>query len=145
MVEERIDQECVEGYLYVSAPLALLILRRPPSRDRVWVPVSGKVEAVDRSYPAALRREIYEETGFSDLSAVRPLDWEVTFDGPDGGRWRLHAYAVEIEGRFAPRLSDEHEAFAWVDPREARTRLHYTDNRRAVERLLERVSPPRAR
>jgi 8-oxo-dGTP pyrophosphatase MutT (NUDIX family) len=137
-VSEAIDQECVEGYLFVPAPFSVLILRRPPSRDRIWVPVSGKVERTDPDLPSALRREIVEETGFPASVPLIDLDWVVPFDGPSGGRWRLHAYGVPLSGRWAPRLSAEHEAFEWVSAQEAERRLHYPDNREAVRRLLAR-------
>lgn len=134
-----IAQECVEGYVYTPAPLRLLVLKRPPERGSIWVPVSGKVEPGDADFPSALRRELAEETGFTDLRRVEPLDWEVVFDGPDGRAWRLHAYRVELAQALAPQLSEEHVAFAWVSLKEALDRLHYSDNRDAVRRLAERL------
>ena len=128
-------QECVEGYLYHGRPPRFLILRRPPERDRIWVPVSGKVEPSDRDFEAALRRELAEETGIVDPTRVFPIDWEVEFDGPDGRRWRLHGFGVELPREAAPELSREHDASAWLDLREAISRLHYPDNRDALERL----------
>src|SRR5580658_5719882 len=82
--EPPVEQECVEGYLFTRAPPSVLLLRRPPRRGRIWVPVSGKVEPGDASFAVALRRELEEETGITDLSAVVPLAWEVRFDGPNG-------------------------------------------------------------
>lgn len=69
-----------------------------------------------------------------------PLDWHVVFEGPEGGRWRLHAYGIELDSRRAPVLSAEHEAFEWVDFDEALHRLHYDDNREAVRRLMARLA-----
>ncbi len=135
--EPPVDQECVEGYLFTRAPPSVLLLRRPPRRGRIWVPVSGKVEPGDASFAVALRRELEEETGITDLTSVAPLDWEVKFDGPDGRVWRLHAFAVEVSGPEAPRLSPEHDAFAWLPFDEARDRLDYSDNREALDRLVE--------
>jgi 8-oxo-dGTP pyrophosphatase MutT (NUDIX family) len=145
----RIDQECVEGYLFVRRPLKILLFRRPPSRGRIWVPVSGKVDRSDQNLSAAVRREIAEETGFTRLRRVSPLRWVFPFRGPNGGRWRLHAFAVELPVRAQPRLSDEHDAFDWLDPSAALPRLHYRDNRTALRRLLRVVgrrqvkTPPR--
>lgn len=139
LAEPPIDQECVEGYLYHNRPFELLLLRRPPARGSIWAPVSGKVDPTDASYDAALVREVLEETGFGAFERVFALDWEVPFEGPDGGRWRLHAYALELPSALAPRLSAEHEAFAWLPPREALARLYYEDNREAVRRLVARV------
>ncbi|HTT72658.1 MAG TPA: NUDIX domain-containing protein [Thermoplasmata archaeon] len=134
-----IAQECVEGYLYAAPPLELLLFRRPPARGRIWVPVSGKVEPSDRSYEAALRRELSEETGLTDPARVDPLDWAVTFP-MEGALWRLHAYAVKVDRSFVPRLSSEHDASAWLPTDAAIARLHYDDNRAAVRRLAARLS-----
>jgi 8-oxo-dGTP pyrophosphatase MutT (NUDIX family) len=135
-----IAQECVEGYLFAAPPLRLLIFRRPPGRGRIWVPVSGKVEASDPDLESALRRELREETGLDRARRIFPLDWTVEFP-MDGTRWRLTAFGVEVDADFEPRLSAEHEASRWVSPDEAERRLHYADNREAARRLAARVAP----
>ena len=140
LADAPIDQECVEGYLFHRPPFRLLLLRRPPSRGRIWVPVSGKVEATDADYSSALAREVREETGFGSYVRIFPLDWEVLFEGPDGARWRLHAFGVELDRAVAPVLSSEHEAFEWVTAEEALHKLHYEDNREAVRRLRDIVA-----
>jgi 2-(3-amino-3-carboxypropyl)histidine synthase len=137
-----IDREVVEGYLFSADPFRLVLFRRPPDRGRIWVPVSGKVEADDVSFEEALRRELREETGLEHPLRVLPLDWEVVFDAPEGqGTWRLHAFAVEVDPGWTPTLSAEHEAFERVTVSEAVARLHYGDNREAVGRLVERLHP----
>ena len=135
----RVDQECVEGYLFVRQPLQILVFRRPPSRGRIWVPISGKVDPSDRNLSAALRREVAEESGFTRLRRVSALRWVFPFRGSDGGRWRIHAFAVELATRRAPHLSDEHDAFEWLEPSVAMKRLHYPDNRAALRRLVRTV------
>lgn len=142
-----IGKECVEGYLFASPPLELLLFRRPPARGRIWVPVSGKVESSDRDFPSALCREIEEETGLlARPDRLIDLDWHVPFRADNGETWRLHAFALEVPRSFAPRLSAEHEAAEWVSAEESVRRLHFEDNRAAVERLRERLarhSPPK--
>lgn len=140
-----IAQECVEAYLFAGRAPRLLVFRRPPARGGIWVPVSGKVDPEDSDYSAAMRRELREETGFIDPVRTFPLDWEIAFDGPDGHRWRLHAFGVELDGERSPSLSPEHDRFAWLPGREARARLHYPDNRRALDRLLRILRKERAR
>lgn len=139
-----IAQECVEGYVFAADPLRLLVLKRPPERGSIWVPVSGKVDPTDADYPAAIRRELAEETGFTEFTRFFSLDWEVVFDASNGERWRLHAFGAQRAGPSDPRLSEEHVAFEWVTADAALARLHYADNRDAVRRLLERLetSPP---
>ena len=140
---EPIARECVEGYLFATGPFELLIFRRPPARGRFWVPISGKVEPSDADLESALRRELLEETGLDRPRRVVPLDWHVPFRADNGESWRLHAYAVEVDHDFVPRLSAEHESAEWVGPDEARRRLHFPDNQEAVVRLLARVGPSR--
>jgi 2-(3-amino-3-carboxypropyl)histidine synthase len=138
--DEAVDQECVEGYLFARSPLRVLLFRRPPKRGRIWVPVSGKVDPKDRDLVSALRRELAEETGLDESRSPASLDWSVRFEGPDGRRWRLHSFGVEVPSTFVPRLSREHDAFAWLEPERARERLYYSDNREALDRLLDRVA-----
>jgi lipoyl(octanoyl) transferase len=140
--DEPISRECVEGYLYSTRPLRLLLFRRPPTRGSIWVPISGKVDPGDATFVAALRRELLEETGLRTPLRLFPLDWEVPFRADSGDVWRLHAYGVRVAAGFEPRLSDEHDAAEWVTPDEALRRLHYEDNRGAVERLRERLRGP---
>ena len=136
-------RECVEGYLFAEPPLELLLFRRPPARGRIWVPISGKVEASDPDFEAALRRELTEETGLADPRRLVALDWHVRFRADNGEVWRLHAFGVEVDRSFAPVLSAEHEAAEWTTPREAAQRLHFEDNRLAVERLVARLASSR--
>lgn len=131
-----IARECVEAYLFASPPLELLVFRRPPERGGIWVPVSGKVEPSDPDFESAVRRELAEETGLTSPRRVLPLDWHVPFTVENGETWRLHAYAVEVERHFIPTLSREHDGAEWVSPEEARRRLHFEDNRAAVDRLV---------
>lgn len=135
-----IQQECVEGFLFAGRPMRLLLFRRPPARGSIWVPISGKVDASDADWAAAIRRELREETGLESPTRLIALDWHVTFEGPQGATWRLHAFGAEVDPDWIPRLSEEHDLYEWVTPSEAIERLHYADNRAAVGRLLERVS-----
>ncbi|HXY11977.1 MAG TPA: NUDIX domain-containing protein [Thermoplasmata archaeon] len=131
-----VSKECVEGYIFADPPLELLLFRRPPSRGRYWVPVSGKVEPTDRDFRSALCRELEEETGLRVGSAeLVDLDWRVPFRADNGEVWRLHAFAVQVPRSFRPRLSPEHEEAEWVPVEEAERRLHFEDNRAAVERV----------
>ena len=137
-----VARECVEGYLYSRLPLRVLVFRRPPARGRIWVPISGTVEPADVDLEHALRRELLEETGLARPRSIVPLDWHVRFRADNGEVWRLHAFGVEVEPGFAPRLSDEHEESRWLDLAAARSLLHFEDNRLALDRLADRLRAP---
>ena len=136
-----VARECVEAYLFRRPPLELLVLRRPPARGSIWVPVSGKVESYDPDLEAATRREVAEETGLTDWRPLLDLHWHVRFRADNGEIWRLHAYALEVPVGFAPTLSAEHVAYDWLAPDVAILRLHYPDNQEAVRRLQRSLSP----
>jgi len=135
-----VARECVEAYLYANPPLEILVFRRPPARGRIWVPVSGKVDPGDRDFPAAIVRELEEETGLrARTEELLDLDWHVPFTADNGETWRLHAFALRVPRSFEPRLSAEHEAAEWLSFEEAVHRLHFEDNRAAVLRLRDRL------
>ena len=134
-----VARECVEGYLFRRAPFRLLVLRRPPARGRIWVPVSGKVEPSDASLEAAARREVEEETGLAAPRAVLDLDWHVPFRADNGETWRLHAFAFEVPEPFEPTIGPEHDAWAWLSLEAALEQLHFPDNREALRVLVARL------
>jgi len=45
-----------------------------------------------------------------------------------------------VDRHFVPALSGEHDRAEWVSPEEARRRLHYEDNRAAIDRLVSRLA-----
>ncbi len=101
----------------------LLILREAktypddPHFGRFHLP-GGRIRAGE-TYEEALRREVAEETGVSDMLVGQPIfvgDWRPVFKG----------VPTQIFGIFSlcrtpgseVRLSSEHDAFQWIDPRE---------------------------
>ena len=107
--------------------------------------MSGKVDPDDPDFSSALCREVEEETGFVPRpERLIDLDWHVPFRADNGEVWRLHAFALEVPRSFQPALSREHEAAEWVPAEEALRRLHFEDNRGAVERLRERLTERRS-
>lgn len=104
--------------------MEVLLIRRAQTRlyPGLWQCVTGKVEPGERILDAALR-EVSEETGLSDA------DLEIVFD-TDITNW-FHAADLDTilcETVFAARvrpdakvvLSDEHDAFLWLPPAEAK-------------------------
>ena len=93
----------------------LLALRRSTHKDAgagLWETLSGRIE-VDEEPLAAVRREILEETGLNVEVDPRPLTAYAAR--------RLERPMVVIVYRARHlagevRLSDEHDAFAWLTP-----------------------------
>ncbi|MDX2009045.1 MAG: lipoyl(octanoyl) transferase LipB [Myxococcaceae bacterium] len=117
----------------------VLLLQRTEARGGFWQPVTGRVEAKERSDVAA-RRELAEETGFE--APVHPIDTPHTFAwGPLAGTPRL---AREVPfmasvSQTAVRLDPaEHVRFEWVTPDEAVRRVPWAGLARSVRTATRR-------
>lgn len=106
-----------------------LVLERSAGKGGGWQVVTGRVEAGE-SPEAAARREVEEETGLAVLRVV-DLGLDCGFTGYDGRRYRERSFAVEVDGEH--RLSQEHLKGEWLAHAEARTRLTWDENRRALD------------
>jgi lipoyl(octanoyl) transferase len=148
-VERTVDTESVQVWLWrrgAEGPQVLL-LRRTAGDGGFWQPVTGLLEAGE-SPAGAAAREAEEETGVrgvpEDLGFVRDLRIRPVGDatgraGPRPWLNREHAYALDA-GRAEIALSpDEHEEYLWTTPEEAKERLRWSGNRRALERLRSRL------
>jgi 8-oxo-dGTP pyrophosphatase MutT (NUDIX family) len=115
----------------------ILLIRRADGRlfPGMWQCVTGKLEAGERIADGALR-EVAEETG------LRGDDLEVFLD-TDIVNW-FHAGDLDTllcEAVFAARvrpdaevvLSDEHDAFRWLPPAEAKSLVIWPAYERAID------------
>lgn len=121
--------------------IEVLLLKRTERDGGFWQPVTGMVDA-DESPERAAARELTEETGLTgepvSLDYVRDFRIDREYVGGSGPHpWvnREHAFAVE-DPSGAVRLSpDEHEEYLWTGTAEAKERLRWNGNRRALDRL----------
>jgi 8-oxo-dGTP pyrophosphatase MutT (NUDIX family) len=116
----------------------VLLLRRPPRRGGGLHPVTGKVE--DREPVAAgAAREAEEETGLT--GELFDLGYSHDYVSAGGKRFREHAFLLRVPPTArAVELSDEHEAFTWVPPDEARAAVSWPAHREALELALSRLA-----
>ena len=93
----------------------ILILKRSQevsTNQGMWAGVSGYIEEGERPLQTA-RKEIYEETGISDLELVRSGKILKVRSGPR--LWRIHPFLFEIQ---SPQVTIdwEHTEYRWIDP-----------------------------
>jgi hypothetical protein len=83
---------------------------------------------------------VTEETGFTELLRIVPLECGRIFTGKDGRPWRVRTFGVEVPRVSPPRLGAEHTHYRWCRPAEALAQLFWPDNREALRHLgmLER-------
>lgn len=113
----------------------VLAMRRAPTKDAgagLWETVSGRVE-VDEAPRAAIAREIVEETGLEVAIDPRPLDAYTARRG--AAPMLVVVYRAAWQGGEV-RLSDEHDAHAWLTPAEFRARGTLTRLADAVDLAL---------
>jgi 8-oxo-dGTP pyrophosphatase MutT (NUDIX family) len=128
----------VQVLLYRKSPdgLRVLLLKRAKTEKGLWHPVTGNVEAHEGVLNAAVR-EVDEETGFD--VAPEPLGVTFTYE-QKGSRYHETAYAARVEPGATETLSEEHTAAEWVSPDEARKRLTWPDQQRALDALVARYA-----
>ena len=99
----------------------VLVLKRPPEKGGIWAPVTGNVEAGERT-GAAARRELEEETGLGNVSALHPVDFVNRFSKDIGGvkqGFVEEVFAAVVRLGHPVRLSSEHVESKWVAPETA--------------------------
>jgi len=111
----------------------VLLLRRPPRRGGGEHPVTGKAEPGE-AVAACARREALEETGLDGLLAA--LGHAHRYQGKKGD-FEEHSFLLRVAGDAEPKLSDEHVAFRWVSPADARAAIHWPAHRNALDLALQ--------
>ena len=118
-----------------------LLLRRVPARGGFWQPVTGRLEPGETPLQAAAR-ELAEETGFT--VPVRPAGYRHAFAWgvarPPRVAWETVHLARVPEGA-APRLSEEHDAWEWLELPAALARVPFAGFRAGLRLALAPPAP----
>ncbi len=124
----------------------VLVLRRPPAQGGIWAPVTGSAEEGE-SFEAAAARELEEETGLGEASALLPTGLVNRFEKELHGtlvRFEEPVFASVVRPGTPVRLSHEHVEYRWVPAKEAEQLVAYegckAGIRGAVEALEKRVT-----
>lgn len=121
--------------LYRTEPsLQVLLLKRVKADKGDWHPVTGNVEPHEQIRAAAIR-EAAEETS----CAVEPEPLGLTFTYEHKGR-RFHetAFAARVAPDDEVELGEEHTEHAWLPPEEARAKLSWPEQQKALDLLAQR-------
>jgi 8-oxo-dGTP pyrophosphatase MutT (NUDIX family) len=129
-----------------GAPPEILLIRRAPDRmyPGLWQCVTGKLEADESIVDAALR-EVDEETGLgeADLEAVFETDIVNWFHEEARDALLCEAvFAARVRPEAEVRLSHEHDAFEWLAPGDAKSRVVWPAYERAIETVAWFVERP---
>lgn len=129
----------VQVFVYRQAPgLEVLVLKRSrPSKEGVaedWAPVTGNVEPHE-AIPLAAVRECAEEIGCH--VTPEPLGLTFTYE-KKGKRFHETVFAAKLAKGDDVELSEEHAAHEWLSPEQAAQKLHWPEQKKALDALVKR-------
>lgn len=128
----------VEVFVFRPTPAGpeFLLLELRPARGGYLAPVTGKLEPGETPEQGVFR-EVAEETGIRE--PVRLVNAGYGFEFEDArGRWRENVFGLEVKGE-AIALSGEHQAYRWMDAKEALAALRWEEQREGLRRVLKRL------
>lgn len=122
--------------------LQVLVLRRAPGgrNPGSWETVHGTIEPGETPVQASLR-ELREETGLAPERFYNLSRIEGFYQHRTDELAIIPAFAAFVAADAAPRLSAEHDAFAWLPPADAARRFAWPRERRALDDVLSIVGP----
>lgn len=129
----------VQAFIFFMDPsFKVLILKRTPERSGYWQPVCGSVENGEELKGAVIR-EIFEETGITDIKSIIDLNYTFTYSETKNCElmdMQDFCFAVEISSISDIELSDEHEEYKWCSYSEVKEYLKWEHNLIALEKLI---------
>jgi 8-oxo-dGTP pyrophosphatase MutT (NUDIX family) len=120
--------------------LEVLLLRRAPGgrNPGSWETVHGTIEPGETPVQASLR-ELGEETGLEPLRFYNLSRIEGFYLHATDELAIIPAFAAMVVADAEPRLSEEHDAFCWLQPADAARRFAWPRERRALDDVLSIV------
>lgn len=121
----------------------VLVLRRGPEKGGLWAPVTGNVDG-EESDEAAAARELQEETGLANVSALRATGFVNRFTkggGEHATSFVESVWAAVVRPGSPVRLSHEHVESQWVRVEEAIALVAFDGCKEGVRRAVAAVEP----
>ncbi|HUX36222.1 MAG TPA: NUDIX domain-containing protein [Candidatus Paceibacterota bacterium] len=117
--------------------IKILTLKRNEQKGGFWQTITGGVH-IGEDPLAAASREALEEIGISNAEIFwTPLSY--FFMGDDGYELSEYVFGCEIKEPSRARLSDEHTAFEWLEPEDAKKRVKYDNNKLAIDAIYKKI------
>lgn len=134
---EEVERVAVVLYKQTDGHVRYAVLRRVKNWEG-WELVKGRLE--DLEPEDAVRKEVEEETGITDLEDIQPLDHDLTWTYERDGEERkavCHCFLARAPSDARIDTSgnpdEEHSMGHFLNERDAADILHYDDQRELLE------------
>lgn len=122
-----------------TGELDILVLKRVKSRGGFWQTVTGGIHIGENLLQAA-KRELGEELSVS-VKEVTYTGFTYSFMATKD--FRLHEYVcftvLSYKQSLGVKISDEHDEYKWLTPKDAIRLLKFDDNKTAVKKVIKKV------
>ena len=127
MIEAHIFRETKDG-------IEFLLLKRSEKEiySGLWQMVTGKVEAEETAYQAALR-EIQEETGLRPERLWVVPNVNTFYSHENNSISLLPVFAAKVRGHEEIKICDEHTESGWYNPEKTKILLAWEGQRHSVD------------
>ena len=117
--------------------LRCLVLRRARGTrcTGAWEVVHGHIEPGETPAEAA-RREMLEETGLTPARFFNVSRVEAFYQHRNNEVALVPVFAAFVEAGAEPSLGDEHDSAEWLTPEDARARVAWPREARAIEDIV---------
>lgn len=124
--------DCHIAFIKNGIPEYLILKRSENTRyPSIWQPITGKINLNEKPIDAALR-EAKEETGLSP-EKLWSIDTVNYYYDPKENIMNLIPVFGMLANTQTITLSDEHQAFEWLDIKSAKDRLLWSEQKKGLK------------
>lgn len=132
----QIISNMVEAHLFRKKEnkLEFLLLKRADTEiyPGLWQMVSGKIKENEKAFETVLR-EVKEETGLVPFKLWVAPDINSFYSPEKDYICLLPVFAALVDENSDVKISDEHSAYSWLEPEEAKKLLAWPGQKRSVD------------
>jgi dihydroneopterin triphosphate diphosphatase len=136
----EITSQMVEVHVFklVNGEMRFLLLKRSEKDiyPRMWQMVTGRIEADEKAYEAALR-EVFEESGLKAKKMWVVPNIDSFYSADSDGIVLIPVFAVLTDENEPVILSDEHTDFKWVSKEVCIKMLAWQGQQKSVDILCD--------
>ncbi len=124
-------ENCAGAIIYRISNKRPLFLLIKSSATGWWVFPKGHIEEGETLIETA-RREVFEETGISDLNYLENFFEKISFINHKGNQKNVHHFLFETKSENL-KISSEHIEFKWLNFEDAHAQVDHENQKRILK------------